>query len=271
MPQVVVFDMWGQYGFFRIPGPPEMAVTFPFPPRTAILGLIGAILGLPRNSYWMREHPLRSSTVAVEIIRSKVASGRVDEIPRSPSVTVRLDDKEIVLPSGLIRGGTANEGTRQVSILIEPRFRVYFSCHDSKIMVAVQRTLEERVFYYRPYLGHTSMPAELEYLGLFEYKPMSPGTYEVCTVIPADDAGGVRPNGNINVVTGVPMTLTANRVESDDGELMYSAGPADCIVSIGYQLIEGRTRTTVTSSQEGSVLRVLTRPPVYVCKLPCCS
>ncbi len=267
MPQLLVFDVSGRYGFFRVPNTPGMAVTFSFPPRTAMLGLIGTILGLPRNSYWMREHPLRSALVAVQIINSMVVSGEVREIPKeSRTISVRLGDADVVLPSGLVRGGTSEEGPRRVSILVSPKFRAYFRCADTKIMAAVQRALQENSFYTTPYLGHTSMPAEIDFRGMFQYQPMRAGTYQVATVV-AVDTCGMHIDEDIMVTPDVPMTLTAERHEQGS-EVLYTAGAVDRVASIGYRLVDGQSLTTVTTSQRDCVFKVLSEPPVYITPLP---
>lgn len=49
--ELLVFDIWGDYGFFRIPYTTTSSMSYPFPPKTTISGAIAAILGLPKNSY----------------------------------------------------------------------------------------------------------------------------------------------------------------------------------------------------------------------------
>jgi CRISPR-associated protein Cas5h len=46
---IVSFRYFGRYGHFRKPYSNVSSFTYPFPPRTAIAGLLGAILGVPKE------------------------------------------------------------------------------------------------------------------------------------------------------------------------------------------------------------------------------
>ena len=48
-PEVTVFDVWAPFAYFRKPFTTTSALTFNFIPRSAIEGLIGAILGIRRK------------------------------------------------------------------------------------------------------------------------------------------------------------------------------------------------------------------------------
>ena len=49
--KIVAFDVWADYANFRRGYTNTSSLTYPFPTRTNIAGLVSAILGLPRNSY----------------------------------------------------------------------------------------------------------------------------------------------------------------------------------------------------------------------------
>ncbi len=49
--RTIVFDIRGPYGHFRKPYAPASPVTYPFPPPPAVLGIVGAILGLGKDEY----------------------------------------------------------------------------------------------------------------------------------------------------------------------------------------------------------------------------
>ena len=52
MPErVIVFDVWGDYAHFRKNYSTSSPLTYSFPPRTALSGLIGAIAGLDKSNY----------------------------------------------------------------------------------------------------------------------------------------------------------------------------------------------------------------------------
>lgn len=49
--RAVAFDVWGPFAHFRKPYAPLSPVTYPLPPPTAVLGLIGAICGFGKREY----------------------------------------------------------------------------------------------------------------------------------------------------------------------------------------------------------------------------
>ncbi len=51
MTRVLVFEVWGEYGHFRKHYTTTSPLTFSIPSRTALTGLIGAIIGLPKEEY----------------------------------------------------------------------------------------------------------------------------------------------------------------------------------------------------------------------------
>ena len=49
--KLLAFDIWGDYAYFRRGYTSTSTITFPFPSRTTISGLIAGILGLEKDSY----------------------------------------------------------------------------------------------------------------------------------------------------------------------------------------------------------------------------
>ena len=50
--KLLAFDIWGEYGYFRRGYTTTSTVSYPFPSRTTIAGLVSSILGLERDSYY---------------------------------------------------------------------------------------------------------------------------------------------------------------------------------------------------------------------------
>ena len=49
--KVIAFDIWGDYAYFRRGYTSTSTISYPFPSRTTISGLIAGILGLEKDSY----------------------------------------------------------------------------------------------------------------------------------------------------------------------------------------------------------------------------
>ena len=50
--KLLAFDIWGDYGYFRRGYTTTSTITYPFPSRTSIAGLISSILGIERDGYY---------------------------------------------------------------------------------------------------------------------------------------------------------------------------------------------------------------------------
>lgn len=48
----IVFDIWGNYGHFRKPYSTNSSLTYFFPTKPTIIGILAAIVGLQKNSYY---------------------------------------------------------------------------------------------------------------------------------------------------------------------------------------------------------------------------
>ncbi len=65
--KMVSFDIWSDFGHFRKGYSTTSPLTYPFPTRTAISGLIAAIIGLERDSYYNLFHE-NNSAIALQIL-----------------------------------------------------------------------------------------------------------------------------------------------------------------------------------------------------------
>lgn len=52
--RTLVFDIAGEYGLFKKPYSPMSPVSYPLPPPPAVLGMLGAVLGLDKTAYHQR-------------------------------------------------------------------------------------------------------------------------------------------------------------------------------------------------------------------------
>lgn len=50
--KVLIFDLWGDYAHFRRGYTTTSPLTYPFPSRTTLAGILAAILGFQRDSYY---------------------------------------------------------------------------------------------------------------------------------------------------------------------------------------------------------------------------
>jgi len=166
--RVLAFTLTGQFGHFRRGYATRTGLTYPFPPKTAIAGVIGAVLGIPKP------HP--AWTLDPEALAVAVK-------PNVPLRTLMIPITFRQAPPG--RGSDAQLATLiPLEFLVRPSYTVYVSLADEARMAELQQRLEDHTCIYTPYLGITELIADLAYLGDGLARPEPPGAKEVATVVP---------------------------------------------------------------------------------------
>jgi len=193
--KALIFDIKGPMAHFRKYYTNSSSLSYLFPPRTVVVGLIAGLLGLPSERHTKKETyyekfseekcvvavslrtRVRRMMQTVNYIRTKSLS----EIDGSAGGTqIPL---EILLPE------TGNE-------II---YRIYF-CHvDEGIYYELKERLDEQRFVYPPYMGLTEFLASIDYI----------------------DEGAVSKNPNQNVEVNSVCKLKEVELEFSGDNLQY--------------------------------------------------
>lgn len=150
--QFIVFDVMSDVAHFRRQYAITTALTYPAPPRTALCGLVGAILGLPKNESlaWFRDSetifglrllsPLQTWHVSLNLLDTK-GTPTVEGIP---TFRPKAENPHTIMRYEVIR---------------EPRYRIYFS--HSELGPALANHVNSGTTHYTPCLGLAWMIAWL--------------------------------------------------------------------------------------------------------------
>jgi CRISPR-associated protein Cas5h len=268
MPEVLVFDLSGRYGTFKTPETTRSAMTFPFPPRTSVLGLVGAILGLPKNSYWA-DVSFRDSVVAVEVLRPGRRSGvMVNFTQTKDSLVFKAEGIMIPIPKNPLAAGSRGMNTQQrLDLLVEPTFRIYFGIADASVMDKLEQSLRDHLFAYPPYLGHANFLGEVNFVGRYAYEFLGAGEYTVSSLASLSTDDQMRLRGDFVMVHGVPMSMIADEI-GDGDSTTYTFGRADIIDTVAYQVSGQNNPIVVKSKKPGVVIKVHSQPPVLITPFP---
>ena len=166
---VIIFDIWGNYAHFRKNISTSSPLTHSFPPRTALAGLIGAIAGIEKDEY--QQFTLKVAKIGCRILRpvkkTRVSSNWIntDNIRTMNLIKERLPTRR--------------------EYLKDPKFRVYFSHEDEKLVKEFKNLINEHQSIYTPCLGLSEMICNFSYVGEFELKRIPETEFEmVDSVIP---------------------------------------------------------------------------------------
>lgn len=143
----VVFDVAGDLAHFRRQYAITTALTYAIPPRTALCGLVGAVLGLPKNES-LADFSDDNAIFGLQIIRA-VKTGHV-----SINLVQTKDNKWFRLK------GENPRTTVRYEVVRDPAFRVIFS-HPT-LALKLAETLRSGESVYTPCLGLAWMIAWFE-------------------------------------------------------------------------------------------------------------
>ena len=183
---IISFRYHAKYGHFRKPYSNVSSLSYPFPPRTALAGLLGAVLGVPKAEVPLKfdEKNLR---VAVEIdrpiktithvtnLRQDSAGGIDYSIKRSRKIkqtelkNIPDWNKAALIPQEILR---------------RPSYLIYINLRDN--MSELVSRIKNKRSVYTPCMGLSGFLAELDYISEGTGQPLDPRQYDVSTVADKD-------------------------------------------------------------------------------------
>lgn len=175
--RVILFEIRGQFAHWRKWFTTTSALTYSFPPRTALLGMLGAVLGVPREELPDR-FPLKDTRTAV--------------CPLGRIVKDHLPQTWVQSPVALVgRRVSLGEGARalerfqvELEVIRYPRYLVAFWSADTGLIAELADRLKEKRWVYTPYLGILGFLADIVWRGMDEAIPQQGQDFDLQSVLP---------------------------------------------------------------------------------------
>jgi CRISPR-associated protein Cas5h len=179
--RLVCFELTGRYGHFLRAEGGVSATTYPVPPRTAVLGLLGAVLGLEKDVPQVLLDPAHIAVKGrLPQIHWHTAKFRQETVERVPlSVSRRQKDTKqtsIAMPKIIAQ-----------EWLFLPKYTIWCSVPEP-YQTDLEMRLRERRWFFQPSLGLSEMMADLSYIATEDACPLADGSYYVDCVFPTEDA-----------------------------------------------------------------------------------
>lgn len=195
---LLVFRYRGRFGHFLRAEASASALSYPVPPRTVLLGLMGAVLGLEKDQ---PQVALEGALVAV--------SGR---LPRTHWHRAKLR-KELPAPlEHTVRAGAKGSDKPENATLVyqewllEPDYEVYAALPEPYHSELAGR-LRERRWHYPPSLGLSEMAANLELIAETEAEPLGPDAAIACATLARQDQVAFDGLAALQAETGLTVTV----------------------------------------------------------------
>lgn len=171
----IVFNYSGRFAHFLRAETNASAPTYPIPPRTVLIGLVGAIIGLEKD---MPQNELKNAKFSVCGSSNFIHwhSANIRKIPpASVAYTIKKNDK-----------GSSSEQKNTIIFqewLFNPNFTVWAMLPD-KYQKEFENRVRERKWYYSPSLGLSEMSADIKFISSITAVPLETGNYEITGAVP---------------------------------------------------------------------------------------
>ncbi len=152
---VSIFQVRGQFAHWRKWFTTTSPLTYSFPPRTAVVGMVGAILGVPREEV-AKVFRLNDTRIAVCPLRPI----QKDRLPQKWRQTPPRISKGKFDPAKMGESFQAN-----LEVIRRPHYRIVFWHCDSQLMQELTERLQSKRWFYPPCLGIMGFLADVEWEG----------------------------------------------------------------------------------------------------------
>ncbi len=194
--ELLIFDLVGYFAHFRRFYSTTSSLSYAFPPRTTVSGIVAAILGLDRDSYY-------------EIFSSERARISVRLMTSVRRITQTVNYLHTKKEGNLFKKFMGMHEPTQIPTEIlasedfSPlRYRIYFSHKEEEFNKELRKRLEERRTYYPIYLGTAFNSGFIDYVGVREAFMIENKNKDLCnigTVIPKSSVEEIVPHEGLRI------------------------------------------------------------------------
>jgi len=172
--KLVKFRLEGRFGHFLRAEANASAPSYPVPPRTAILGLLGAILGLAKDEPQAKLEPahiaLSGPIPQTHWHKAKFRKDPPAKLPWTVKKSQKADKQTTEEKATLI--------TQEW--LFNPRFTIWAALPEP-FHGELEARVRDRRWHFQPSLGLSEMMADVIFEESIEAQPLPKGIYHVCS------------------------------------------------------------------------------------------
>jgi CRISPR-associated protein Cas5h len=230
--KILAFDVWADYAHFRKFYTTTSPLTFSVPPRTALCGLIGAIVGLSKiENEYLDYFSLEEVKIGIRILR-----------PISKTMIAQN-----LIHTKNARGPGMNLIKQRTQIRFEylknPKYRIYFAyCGSNENLLSLKSLLETHKSVYTPVLGLSENIANFKFHGEFNFnfKKVGDGYISINTAIPLGQVSeeyGTKFDYDAEYFSERhPLMLTRERVVTKYDDILFERNgkPIEVKLKTGY-------------------------------------
>ncbi|TSA23658.1 type I-B CRISPR-associated protein Cas5 [bacterium] len=175
---VVHFRLSGKFGHFLKAEANRDMPSYPIPPRTSLLGLIGAILGLSKDTPQIELEPAYIAIKGRSPDRFWIQNKFHQSLPSQLNYKITQSQKG---SSRVIE----NQKILTQEWLFNPEFEIWVSL-PSKYHSEFTERIENRRWHFQPCLGISEHFADIQWLGNSTAKPLNENVHFIHSVFPKE-------------------------------------------------------------------------------------
>jgi CRISPR-associated protein Cas5h len=204
--KAIVFDIWGDYAHFRKIETTTSPLTYFIPTGTALAGMISAMIGLNRDSYYDLFSP-ENTRLAIRIINPL----------RKTRINISLMDTS--------RGFCLRDIGKNPRTLVpcefvkNPKYRIYLQTTNENIRVKFGDFLRKHLSFYTPSLGTANLIANFAYVN--EYDVFKTDEEIVQSVVRKDRGRLFIEENKRYGLERIPVYMNQERVVQDYADVIY--------------------------------------------------
>jgi len=217
--KVLTFDIWGDYAHFRRFYTTTSPLTFPIPPRTALCGLIGAIIGLDKEgNEYLRYFGKYDAFIGLRLLAP------VNKVMIAENLIHTKNVRGIGMNLIPEQAGRCQIG---FEFLKSSKYRIYFYHKNETIYYALKDKLEHHKSVYTPCLGLSENIANFKFVDELETKVNIPVNryIKIHSILPTEN---ITEQGGINFnVPGeyfsirIPVEMSAERIITKYSDVFF--------------------------------------------------
>jgi len=157
--RLIVVDLKGAMAHFRAFYTNSSSLTYSFPPRTVVTGILAGIMGLQRDSYYDKFNS-QSCRLGISIISPfrKIMNTLNYSFMKSPTHFIINQGQHIQVQFETLIP------EKNSSLWGELIYRIYFWHSDKSIMDEIKYRTQQKRYKYPPFMGISEYTAELEFV-----------------------------------------------------------------------------------------------------------
>jgi len=172
--KLVVFDIWGDLGHFRVPYTTSSPLTFPIPTKTSLYGIVGAILGYDKRNY-LEKFQNKNWKFAIGI-KNKISTVRIPE---------NLINTKVAKMFARMPKNKSCRTQINFEFLKNPYFRIFVTSSEQEELNRMEDLLKEHKTTYTLSLGLSECLANFKFIGSFETSEIPTQNFvEIHSIIP---------------------------------------------------------------------------------------